>query len=114
MLWMLWEGRRLNVTEKTHLIFETESGSSYEINEGYIRRLNMAREKRGDGKWFRLVQLPDLFFDTPVIIVMESLSIFGEDDHGNTESSDITVRTTTPVVNIIDLGDVEDHEPAPF
>lgn len=88
----------MKVTEETVCVFETWSGSRYEINHGKVRRLNPTAEKRGDGDWHTLYILPELWIGAPAILVMESLSKYGEDDYGNV--GDLTTRRTSDIVGI--------------
>lgn len=88
----------MKVTEETVCVFETYSGSRYELNKGKVRRLNPTAEKRGDGNWHQLYVLPELWIGAPAILVMESLSKYGEDDYGNV--GDLTTRTTSDIIGI--------------
>lgn len=88
----------MKVTEETICVFETYSGSRYEINHGKVRRLNPTAEKRGDGEWQELYILPELWIGAPAILVMESLSKYGVDDYGGTGS--LTTRRTSDIVGI--------------
>lgn len=98
----------MKVAEETICVFETWSGSRYEINHGKIRRLNPSAEKLGDGEWHDLYILPELWVGSPAILIMESLSKYGEDDYGNV--GDLTTRTTSDIVGI----DVLSEEEVPF
>ncbi len=98
----------MKVTEETVCVFETYSGSRYEINRGKVRRLNPTAEKRVDGEWHELYILPELWIGAPAILVMESLSKYGEDDYGNV--GDLTTRMTSDIVGI----DVLSEEEVPF
>lgn len=89
----------MKVSDETVLVFETYTGSTYEINHGMIRRLNPNAEKRGDGKWFLLYNRPEIWVGRPAFLMMESLAAFGVDDYG-TEGGVITTRTTSEVVGI--------------
>ena len=80
--------------------FETESGSTYEIRGGKIRRLNPASGKRADGFWIGLAEQPTVKVGFPVWIVMESLKDFGPDDYGNENVGEVTTRVTSPVTRI--------------
>lgn len=88
----------MKVTEETVCVFETWSASRYEISHGKVRRLNPTAEKRGDGEWHQLYILPELWIGAPAILVMESLSRYGEDDYGNV--GELTTRTTSDIVGI--------------
>ena len=88
----------MKVTEETVCVFETYSGSRCELNKGKVRRLNPTAEKRGDGDWHQLYILPELWIGAPAILVMESLSKYGEDDYGNV--GDLTTRTTSDIIGI--------------
>lgn len=101
----------MKVTDKTVCVFETESGSRYKINRGLVRRLNSGYGKRGDGDWWKLYDLPELWIGTSALLVMESLSHLGADDESGL-SGDVTVRTTTPVTRIERFND--DEEDVPF
>lgn len=89
----------MKVTDETVLVFETWSGSTYEINHSMIRRLNPDYEKRGDGNWYTLYNRPEIWVGQPVYLMMESLSHLGADDHG-TGGGVLTTRTTSEVVGI--------------
>lgn len=86
--------------ETTILVFGTESGSSYEINQGRVRRVNLSAEKRGDGVFHRLVEMPEIFYGTPVTLAMEDFPQYGPDDLGFSEGPSITVRVTAPVEGV--------------
>lgn len=88
----------MKVTEETVCVFETYSGSRYELNKGKVRRLNPTSEKRGDGEWHELYILPELQIGAPAILVMESLSKYGPDDFGGTGA--LTTRRTSDIVGI--------------
>lgn len=93
----------MKVTDETVLVFETYTGSTYEINHGKIRRLNPDYEKRGDGNWYTLYNWPEIEVGHPAYLVMESLSHLGPDDYGlSTIDRDavLTTRTTSEVVGI--------------
>lgn len=96
----------MKVTDETVLIFETYSGSTYEINHGKIRRLNPDYEKRGDGNWYTLYNRPEIAVGHPAYLMMESLSHLGADDYG-AEGGVLTTRTTSEVVGIDVLNDGE-------
>ena len=95
----------MKVTEETVCVFETYSGSRYGINQGKVRRLNPTAKKRGDGNWHRLYILPELWVGAPAILVMESLSKYGEDDYGNVGG--LTTRTTSDIIDIKVLSEEE-------
>ena len=97
----------IEVTKHTELVFETESGSKYEIANGKVRRVNETASKRGDGEWFTLVSHPEIYFHPPFTLIMESLSEYGVDDFGNAGGTEITMRLTSPVTNITLKGQEE-------
>ena len=74
------------------------------IDGGRVRRVNPDHNKRGDGEWQVLVsRFPETpVVGSPMVLVMESLSRYGEDDYGTSPEfvGDTTTRTTTPVVRI--------------
>lgn len=86
----------------------TESGAKYEFEnrdgQEFVRRVNPDYEKRGDGDWQVLL---DLFPEIPtvgqsLVIVMESLARYGQDDHGTPPElvSNVTTRRTTPIIEV--------------
>lgn len=83
------------------MIVTTDSGARYEFRPGQVRRLNPSHEKRGDGEWQNLrtmfPKMPAL--GHPMVLVMDSLAAFGQDDYGTPAelASDVTTRRTTPV-----------------
>jgi hypothetical protein len=87
-------------------LIETESGATYELEPGRIRRLEGSSEntKRRDGHWMTLhTMLPE----TPIVgrvmvLVLESLVPYGPDDHGTINPHPHTTRTTTPVKRVWD------------
>ena len=85
-------------------LIDTESGARYEFDGGRVRRVNPDHNKRGDGEWQVLVsRFPETpVVGSPMVLVMESLSRYGEDDYGTSPEfvGDTTTRTTTPVVRI--------------
>lgn len=89
----------MKVTEETVCVFETWSGSRYEINHGKVRRLSPDYEKRGDGKWHKLYNLPEIEVGQSAYLMMEPLSHLGADDYG-TEGGALTTRITSEVVGI--------------
>lgn len=89
----------MKVSDETVLVFETYTGSTYEINHGKVRRLNADYEKRGDGNWYTLYNRPEIEVGQPAFLMMESLAAFGVDDYG-TEGGVITTRITSEVVGI--------------
>lgn len=89
----------MKVTDETVLVFETYTGSTYEINHGKIRRLNANAEKRGDGNWYTLYNRPEIEVGQSAYLMMESLSHLGADDYGQ-EGGALTTRTTSEVVGI--------------
>lgn len=84
--------------------FTTQSGASYEIDAGRVRRFNPGAVKRGDGDWQELVAMIPLnpVVGEPVTLVMGSLARYGADDIGTPPEmvSGQTTRTTTRVVNV--------------
>lgn len=80
----------VKVDETTELVFTTESGSTYEIANGKIRRLGETSLRR-DEEWVAFAAFPELYFDTPAILWLEHLS-------GDPEG--VTLRQTTPVTGI--------------
>lgn len=89
----------MKVTDETVLVFDTYTGSRYEINRGKIRRLNPDYEKRGDGNWYTLYNCPEIEVGQSAYLMMESLSHLGADDYGQ-EGGSLTTRTTSEVVGI--------------
>jgi hypothetical protein len=85
------------------MIFTTETGSTYEINDDggvpYVRRLNSWYEKRADGEWIKLLNTPKVELGGNVTLVLESLSEYGPDDHG-TIGGGATVRRTSRVTEV--------------
>lgn len=96
----------MKVTDETVLVFETYTGSTYEINRGKIRRLNPNHEKRGDGNWYTLYNRPEIWIGQSAYLMMESLSHLGADDFG-AEGGVVTTRTTSEVIGIDILNDEE-------
>lgn len=94
----------MQVTDETVLVFETYTGSTYEINHGKVRRLNPDYEKRGDGNWYTLYNRPEIEVGQSAYLMMESLADFGVDDYG-AEGGALTTRTTSEVVGIDVLND---------
>lgn len=97
----------MRVTDETELVFETYTGSTYEINHGKIRRLNPDYEKRGDGNWYTLYNRPEIEVGRPAYLMMESLSHLGADDDGTEGGDAMTTRITSEVVGIDVLNDEE-------
>lgn len=89
----------MKVSDETVLVFDTYTGSTYEINHGKIRRLNPEYEKRGDGNWYTLYNRPEIEVGQSAYLLMESLSHLGADDYGQ-EGGALTTRTTSEVVGI--------------
>lgn len=96
----------MKVTDETVLVFDTYTGSRYEINHGKIRRLNPDHEKRGDGNWYTLYNRPEIEVGERAFLTMEGLSSLGPDDYG-TEGGSLTTRITSEVVGIDVLNDEE-------
>ena len=90
----------MKVSDETVLVFETYSGSTYEINHGKIRRLNPVYEKRGDGNWYTLYNRPEIEVGQSAYLMMESLSHLGADDYGQEGGDAMTTRITSEVVGI--------------
>lgn len=85
------------------MIFKTVSGSHYEIQDGYIRRINPLEEKRADGEWIELIEEPNVVVGERVTLVMKSLAPYGPDDYEKTIRGDVlgvTARITTEVERI--------------
>lgn len=84
--------------------FTTQSGASYEIQPGRVRRVNPGAVKRGDGDWQELVAMIPVNprVGERVTLVMGSLAHYGADDIGTPRemASGTTTRTTTRVVSI--------------
>lgn len=97
----------MKVTDETVLVFDTYTGSTYEINHGKIRRLNPDYEKRGDGNWYTLYNRPEIEVGQSAYLMMESLSRLGADDYGQEGGDAMTTRTTSEVVGIDVLNDGE-------
>ena len=83
------------------MIFTTYSGSTYEIKDGQVRRLNEGYAKRADGEWVTLSNDPVVEIGEPVVMILESLAIRGPDDYGTpTWAADThTTRVTSPVIS---------------
>lgn len=82
----------IKVNETTELVFETFSGTQYWIADGKIKREPYPSQAlRGDSTWLPFVTFPELWFDTPAILVLESLAGDGEG---------VTIRTTSPIIRI--------------
>lgn len=96
----------MKVTDEAVLVFDTYTGSRYEINHGMIRRLNPDHEKRGDGNWYTLYNRPEIAVGRSAYLMMESLSHLGADDYGQ-EGGELTTRTTSEVVGIDVLNEEE-------
>ena len=78
--------------------FTTYSGSTYEISDGKVRRLNPDYEKRADGDWVTLFNDPDI---EVAVLVLESLAKRGPDDVGTPEwlKYNFTTRVTSIVIS---------------
>lgn len=86
-------------------LIRTESGATYELGVGRIRRLEGSSDnsKRRDGEWMRIHRIfPDVIkVGLPMILELESLAAFGPDDYGTVDPHPtVTTRTTTPVASI--------------
>lgn len=97
----------MKVTDETVLIFETYSGSTYEINHGKIRRLNPDYEKSGDGNWYILYNRPEIEVGQSAYLMMESLSPLGANDCGQEGGDAMTTRITSEVVGFDVLNEGE-------
>lgn len=91
------------------LLFETESGSTYEIRdlnpaERYLRRANPEAGKRADGDWVRLYSVIPIggpYVGRRAHLTLDPLAEYGADDEGNQDTTTAyTIRTTTPVTKI--------------
>lgn len=91
----------MQINKDMEVVFETESGSRYEISKGKIRRLNPEFLKRGDGAWQKLLDMPYLAAGDSAVLTMESLHPLGPDDTSEeNEEAAYTVRVTSPVVGL--------------
>ena len=83
------------------MIFTTYSGSTYEIKDGQVRRLNEGYAKRADGEWVTLSNDPVVEIGEPVVMILESLANRGPDDYGTPEwaADTHTTRVTSPVIS---------------
>lgn len=81
------------------MIFHTETGSTYEIAESKVRRVNAEAAKRADGEWVRLLNDPWVEVGFSVLLVLEPLSGYGPDDYGF-EDGLLTTRKTSRVTSI--------------
>lgn len=66
---------------------ETESGSTYEIFGGFIKRVS-TEEMRRDGDWIKLYSNTDPIVGESMQFVLEPLG-----------GGAVTIRTTTPIVS---------------
>lgn len=82
--------------------FSTYSGSQYEIEGDWVRRINSEAEKRGDGDWIRLVNNPVIEVGHSAVLTMKSLAKLGTDDYGTApeDVSPYTSRITSTVTEI--------------
>lgn len=85
------------------MLFKTETGSLYEIEEGMVRRVNPDHPKMADGEWIELIQEPEVEIGKRVSLVTTSLFPYGMDDLETTIRNDValqnvSVRLTTEVV----------------
>lgn len=80
----------MKTNEETVLVFETYSGSRYEINKGRVRRLNPSHRLREDDKWLDVCNTPDIEVGKPVTLILEPLA----------KDMEVTVRTTSEVTGI--------------
>lgn len=83
------------------MIFTTYSGSTYEIKDGQVRRLNEGYAKRADGEWVTLANDPVVEIGEPVVMLLESLASRGTDDYGTPAwaADTHTTRVTSPVLS---------------
>lgn len=94
----------MKVTENDELIFHTESGATYWIRAGKVKRLNQNDVKRADGEWLKMWHMPNVEIGHPVVLKVDHLRDYGPDDHGTVYEDTIghafTTRITTPVTGI--------------
>lgn len=79
---------------------KTESGSVYEFDGDMVRRVNPDGEKRGDGRWIKMVKpIAPTQEDvgSGMLLVLDSLSDEGADDYGFDLVSDVTIRATSRI-----------------
>jgi len=81
------------------MIFHTETGSTYEMKDGKIRRINPEASKRADGEWVTLLNDPYIEVGVSALLVLEPLSGYGPDDYG-VEDGGVTTRRTSYVTSI--------------
>ena len=83
------------------MIFTTYSGSTYEIKDGQVRRLNEGYAKRADGEWVALANDPVVEIGEPVVMILESLASRGPDDYGPPAwaADTHTTRVTSPLIS---------------
>lgn len=79
---------------------KTETGSTYQFDDGRVRRVNTDAEKRGDGRWLSLIAQVEPTVGESMMLIVESLSDEGPDDEGNVINGDVTFRRTSRVVEI--------------
>lgn len=80
--------------------FDTETGSTYEIQGALIRRLG-THDLRGDGDWLLLVSEPTLEVGKSALLTLEPLTKYGADSYGvEDQAAIVTVRRTSAVVRI--------------
>ena len=79
---------------------KTETGSTYQFHAGEVRRVNDDAEKRGDGRWWKLIAKVEPTVGESMMLIMESLSGEGPDDEGNVVDSDVTFRRTSRVISV--------------
>ena len=86
------------------MIFTTYSGSTYEIKDGRVRRLNEGYAKRADGEWVNLANDPVVEIGEPVVMILESLASRGPDDYVTPvwAADTHTTRVTSPVLSTED------------
>lgn len=81
------------------MIFHTKTGSTYEIADGKVRRVNPDASRRADGEWVGLLNDPSVEVGASVLLVLEPLSGYGPDDYGFHDGA-FTTRRTSHVTSI--------------
>lgn len=80
--------------------FTTLSGSTYEISGDRVRRVNPGYEKRADGDWVQLINIPTVTVGAAAVLVLDSLGPYGPDDHGSIGPAEATTRVTSIVQTV--------------
>lgn len=81
--------------------FTTYTGSTYEIEDSRVRRINADSKKRADGDWINLLNNPKVVIGDSVEMVLAPLTGYGPDDDGfRSTTSTHTLRVTSAVVSI--------------